>query len=111
MADQFQRARIVAVDELDLRIARNRIVEVADLAVERHRHRALGQRGRDALGDIEPGGVLGIFALGAVGEGEGDLFQGFGRFQIGKAKLESRCRRILVRHIILLKLTPANERR
>ena len=111
MPDQFQRARVVAVDELDLGIARDRIVEVGDHAVERHRHRALGERGRDAPGDVEPGDVPGVFALRAVREGEGDLFQGLGRFQIGKAKLESRCRRILVRHSRLLKLTPANERR
>ena len=111
MPDQFQRTRIVAVDQFDPGVVRNRIVEIGDRAVERHRHRALGERGRDALRDIEPGGVSGIFAFRAVGEGEGDLFQGFGRFQIRKAKLESRCRRILVRHIILLKLTPANERR
>ena len=111
MPDQFQRARIVAVDQFDLRIVRDRIVEIGDHAVQRHRHRALGQRRRDALGDVETGDVLGIFALRAVGEGEGDLLHGFGRFQIRKAKLESRCGRILVRHCRLLKLTPANERR
>ena len=111
MPDQFQRARIVAVDQLDLRIARNRIVEVGDHAIQRHRHRALGERRRDALGEFEPGDVLGIFAFRAVGEGEGDLFLGFGGFQIGKAELESGCGRILVRHCRLLKLTPANERR
>ena len=111
MADQFQRARVLAVDQFDLRIVRNRIVEIGDHAVQRHRHRALGERGRDALGDLEAGGVLGIFALGAVGESDGDLLLGFGRFQIRKAILESRCRRILVRHCRLLKLTPANERR
>ena len=111
MPDQFQRARVVAVDEFDLRIARDRIVEVGDHAIQRHRHRALGQRRRDALGDVEAGDVPGIFALRAVGEGEGDLFQGLGRFQIGKAELESGCGRVLVRHVSLLKLTPANERR
>ena len=49
------------------------IGEIGDRAVERHRHRALGQRRRDALGDLEAGDVLREFALGAVGEGEGDL--------------------------------------
>ena len=70
--DQLQRAGIVAGDELDVRILGDRIGEVADHAVERHCHRALGERGRDALGDVEPGDVPGEFALGAVGKGEGD---------------------------------------
>ena len=111
MADQFQRAGVFAVDQLDPGIAGDRIVEIGDRAVQRHRHRALGERGRDALGDLEAGDVLGIFALGAIGEGEGDFLHGFGRFQIRKAKLESRCGCIAVRHWRLLKLTPANERR
>ena len=85
MPDQLQRAGIVAVDQLDLRVLRNRIVEIGDHAIQRHRHRALGQRRRDALGEFEPGDVLGIFALGAIGEGEGDFLLGFGRFQIRKA--------------------------
>ena len=42
--DQFQRARVVAVDELDLGVARDRLGEVGEFAVERHRHRALCQR-------------------------------------------------------------------
>ena len=73
MPDQFQRARIVAGDEFDFRVVLDRIGEIGDHAVERHRHRALGERRRDALGDIEAGDVFGEFALGAVGEGEGDL--------------------------------------
>ena len=87
------------------------VVEIGDHAIERHRHRALGQRRRDALGDLKSGDVFREFAPGAIGEGEGDLVHGFGRFQIRKAKLESRCGRILVRHFRLLELTPANERR
>jgi hypothetical protein len=111
MPDQFQRTRILAVDQFDLRILRNGIVEVGDHPVQRHRHGALGERGRDAPGDIEAGRVLGIFALGAIGEGEGDFVHRFGRFQVRKAKLKSRCGCIAVRHWRLLKLTPANERR
>ena len=89
VADQFQRARIVAGDELDLRILRDRIGEVGELAVERHRHGALGERRRDALGDVEAGDVLGKFPPGAVGEGQGDLLHGFGGFQIAEAVMES----------------------
>ena len=102
--DQFQRARIVAGDEFDLRITLDRVGEIGELAVERHRDRALGERGRDALGDIEAGGVFRELAPGAVGEGEGDLVHGLDRFQIREAVFE-------VGHRCLLMLTPANERR
>lgn len=76
VADQFERARIVAVYELDLGVGLDGIVEVGEHAVERHRNRALGQRRRDALGDVEAGDALVILALGAVGEGEGNFCGG-----------------------------------
>ena len=87
--DQFQRARIVAGDEFDFGVVLDRIGEVGEHAIERHRHRALGERGRDALGDLEAGDVFGKFARGAVGEGEGDLVHGLDRFQIREAEFES----------------------
>ena len=74
VADEFQRARIVAVEELDLGIVLDRIGEIGELAVERHRHGALGERRRNALGDIEAGGVLRVFPTRAVGKGHGDHF-------------------------------------
>jgi hypothetical protein len=86
--DQLQRARIVTGDEFNSRILLDRVGEIADHAIQRHRHRALGQRRRDALGDIEAGDAFGEFAFRAVGEGEGDL-RGFDRFQVGEAELES----------------------
>ena len=55
VADQFERARVLAGDELDLRVLLDRVGEVGELAVERHRDRALGERGRDALRDVETG--------------------------------------------------------
>ena len=70
--DQLQRARVVARDEFDLGVALDRVGEVGDRAVERHRHGALGQRGRNALGDIEPGGALGVVPARAVGKGQRD---------------------------------------
>ena len=70
--DQFQRARVVAIDEFDLGVALDRIGEVGDLAVERHRDGALGERGRDALGDVETGDAVGEFTACAVGKGQGD---------------------------------------
>ena len=104
MPDQFQRARIVAGDEFDFRVLLDRIVEVGEVAVERHRHRALGERRRDALGDVEAGDAVGEFAFGAVGEGNADLVHGLDGLQIRKAVLE-------VAHQSLLWLTPANGRR
>ena len=57
--DQFQRARVVAVEEFDFGIALDRVGQVGEHAVERHRDRALGERGRNALGDVETGDALG----------------------------------------------------
>ena len=58
VADQFERARVVARDELDLGVALDRVGEVGERAVERHRDGALGERGRDALGDVEAGDAV-----------------------------------------------------
>ena len=55
MPDQFERARVVAWDEFDPGVAVDRVGEIGERAVERHGDRAFGQRGRDALGDIETG--------------------------------------------------------
>ena len=74
MADEFQRARIVAGEELDLGVMRDRIGKVGELAVERHSDRALGKRRRNALGDIEAGDVLGKFPTCAIGEGHARPF-------------------------------------
>ena len=86
VADQFQRARIVAREEFDLCIVLDRIGEIGDNAVERHRDGALGKRRRNALGDVEAGCAFGIVPACAVGKGQRD-------------------------HHSLLLLTPANERR
>ena len=53
VADELQRARIFARDELDLRVALDRAREIDERAVERHGDAALGERGRDALGDVD----------------------------------------------------------
>ncbi len=57
--DQFQRARVLARQEFDLGVLLDRIGEVGHHAVERHRDGALGERGRDALRDVETGCALG----------------------------------------------------
>ena len=51
VADQLERARIVAVDELDPGVAVDRVGEIGERAVERHRDGALGKRRRDRFGD------------------------------------------------------------
>src|SRR5207249_3229736 len=70
--DQLEAARILASEELDFRVALNRVVQVHERVVERHRDRAFGERGRDALGDVETGDAFGIVPTRAVGKGQGD---------------------------------------
>ena len=72
VADQLERARIVAGEELDLGIVVDRIGQIGKLAVERHGDRALGKRRRNPLGDVEAGGVWRIVPTRAVGKGHGD---------------------------------------
>ena len=43
MPDQFQRARVLAIEEFDFCVLPDRVGEIGDDAVERHRDRALGQ--------------------------------------------------------------------
>jgi len=70
--DQLQRARVLAADEFDLGVALDGVVQVREHAIERHGDGALGERGRDALGDIEPGCAVGKVPTCAVGKGQGD---------------------------------------
>ena len=72
VADQFQRAGVVAIDELDLGVAADGLAEVDDGAVERHGDGALGQRWRNRLGHFEAGDAVGVFPTRAVGEGQRD---------------------------------------
>ena len=111
MPDQLQRAGVVAGDEFDLRVLVDRVAKVSHHAIQRHRHRALGQRRRDALGNVEAGNAFGEFAPGAVGEGDADFHLRLHRLEVGEAELESGRGLVLVGHCYLLMLTPANERR
>ena len=72
MADQLQRARIVAVQEFDFRVALDGVGEVGDRTVERHGDRALGERGGNPLRDVEAGNAVGIVPTCAVGKGQRD---------------------------------------
>ena len=70
VADQLERARVGAVEELDARVAVDRIVQVGHRAVQRHGDGALGQRLGDTLDHAAAGGAGGDLARVAVGEGE-----------------------------------------
>ena len=85
VADQLKRARVLARHELDFSVVLDGVGEIGQPAVERHGDRALGERRRNALGDVQPGGAWGVIPTRAVGEGQCD-------------------------HVDLLLLTPANER-
>ena len=51
VADQLERAGIVAGDDLDAGIALDRIGEIGEVAVEGDRHRLFGERFGNAFGD------------------------------------------------------------
>src|SRR5262249_4272095 len=72
MADQFERAWIVAGEKLDLGVVLDRIGEVGKLAVERHRDRALGKRRRNAFGNIQATNIWRVLPTRAVGKGQRD---------------------------------------
>ena len=58
MANEFQRARVVAGEEFDFGVVVDRVGQIGEPAVERHRHRAFGERRRNALGDVEAGDAV-----------------------------------------------------
>src|SRR5262249_61497493 len=65
-----ERALVLAREKLDARVALDRIGEVRDDAVERHGDSGLGERGRNALRNIEARDAVGIFPTCTVGEGQ-----------------------------------------
>jgi hypothetical protein len=72
VADQFERARVLAREEFDPGVGADRIGEVAHLAIQHHRDRTLRERGRDALGHVVTGNIGGKLPTRAVGEGQRD---------------------------------------
>ena len=72
VADEFQRARVLARHELDASIVVDWIGEIGERAVHDHRDRALGERGRDRFGDFGAGAAGFVGARGAVGESNVD---------------------------------------
>ena len=72
VADQFERAGIVARYELERSVVVDRIGEVRKLAVADHRHSPLGKRRRNGFGDFEAGDAGLIRALGAIGKSDVD---------------------------------------
>ncbi len=72
VADQLQRAGIVTGDDLDLCVGFDCVAEIGKLAVQRHRHRLLGERLGNAFGDLAAGDAGGEIANGIIGEGQMD---------------------------------------
>jgi len=72
VTDQLQGAWILARDEFDAGVAVDRVGEIGDRAVQRHRDRALGQGGGDGLGDFGAGDSGLIGSRGAVGKSDVD---------------------------------------
>src|SRR5215217_2893748 len=72
VADQLQRARVLAAEELNPGIAFDFVVEVGERPVERHRDRALRERRRNALRDIQTGNPVWKLPTRAVGKGQRD---------------------------------------
>ena len=68
VADKLERPRIVAANELERRVAVDRVREIGEFAVANHRYGALGERGRDGFGDFETGDSGLIGALSAIGK-------------------------------------------
>ncbi len=85
--DQFQGARVLARDEFDLGVALDRVAQIGEPAVERHGDGALGQRGRNALGHVQPCCAWGVVPTRAVGKGQRDH---------GLVSLLTRCLRMQV---------------
>ncbi len=69
VADQLERVLLVARrDQRQLRVALERPVEIAHLAIDPGGHRRLGEAGADGGGDVGGGRALGHLANRAVGE-------------------------------------------
>src|SRR5262249_41114689 len=67
-----ERARVVAAEKFDSGVAMDRLAEIADDAVDRHRHTAFRKRRRYRTGDFGAGGPGRELALRAVGKGDGN---------------------------------------
>src|SRR5437763_3651590 len=72
VTDQLQRARVVAGEEFDFRVPLDRIAQVRKHAVDRHGDRALGERRRNLLGNVETSRPVWVFSTRAIGEGQRD---------------------------------------
>jgi hypothetical protein len=73
VADQFERGRIGAREKVDRCVRLDGSGEVSKLAVEAHRHGALGERWRDRLCNLKAGSASRHLALCTVGKCQGDL--------------------------------------
>jgi len=74
VTDKFQGLRIIAGDNLDLRIVFYRVAKIAQCVIDDNRHSLLGQRFRNSLRDLNTGHAVIEFARIAIGEGKGNHF-------------------------------------
>ena len=100
VADQLERFLVLAREEFDRGVGLDGSGEVGELAVEAHRHAALGERRRDRFGDVEARGAGLHRALCAIGKCQGDLrhvhwLLSLLRTSAGKRSFE--CQRVLAR--------------
>jgi hypothetical protein len=73
VTDEFERFGVVARQDADARVGLDRLGEIAGLAVELDRHRLLGERLRDGLGNVAPRHA-GLEGAGrTIGKCQGDL--------------------------------------
>src|SRR5262249_29271582 len=72
VTDQLQRARVVAGEEFDFRVPLDGIAQVRKHAVEGHGNRALGERRRNLLGNVETSRPFWVFSTRAIGKGQRD---------------------------------------
>jgi hypothetical protein len=70
--DQLERARVLAGEEFDFAVGADFLGQIPNLAVDGHRHRALGQRRGNAFGDVETGDAVLVLPTRAVGKGQRD---------------------------------------
>ena len=78
VADELERAGILAADEFDFGVLMDGIGEIDHRAIQRHGDGALGERGGDGFGDLEAGDARRELTLRAIGESHGNHMRSLG---------------------------------
>ncbi len=74
VANGLEGTRVVVGEELDARVALDRVGQIGGHSVECHGDRAFGERGRDPVDDVFAGNSVGVFATRPVGESQADHY-------------------------------------